>query len=96
MKPKGPWPQSFPPEAVTRAIKAIAKGVANEGQQKTALRWIVEDAAATYGLSYQSGERGERDTCFMEGRRYVGLQIVQEINVTEEGLKRRVKCRTRN
>lgn len=90
-RPSGPWPRGSPEEHVTRAVKALAAGVANEGQQKTVLRWIIEEIAATYGLSYQP--KSDRDTAFMEGRRYVGLQIVQEINITEEGLERRTHGR---
>jgi hypothetical protein len=37
-----PWKPAPYDEADTYAIKALAAGVANEGQQKRALKWIIE------------------------------------------------------
>lgn len=58
------------------ALQALAIGKADEHQQIMALKWIIESAAGTYRPSYRSGQGGERDTIFCEGRRNVGLQIV--------------------
>lgn len=64
------------------AFKALATGTANEGQQKTALDWLINIAAGTYELSYRSDtDGGERETAFAEGRRFVGLQAVKMINM---------------
>lgn len=75
-----PW---FPVDAedyTTSAIKALNAGLASSDQQKEALRWIIEDLARTYDLSYRPGTDGDRDTAFAEGKRFVGMQIVKQIN----------------
>jgi hypothetical protein len=62
------------------AIKALATGTANAGQQKRALDWIITKACGTYDMSFRPGADGERETAFAEGKRHVGLQIVKHIN----------------
>lgn len=57
------------------AMQAIATGDADRDQQQRAMKWIIEDAAQTYGLSYRP--ESERDTAFAEGRRFVGLSVVK-------------------
>lgn len=74
--PHAPAPYSEPE---VRAIKALAQGVANEGQQKMALNWIITGAAGTYDQSFIPGEPDT--TAFREGRRSVGLQVVKLINM---------------
>jgi hypothetical protein len=76
-----PWKPAPYDEADTYAIKALAAGVANEGQQKRALKWIIESLCGTYDLSFRPGPEGDRDTAFAEGRRSVGLQLVKQINL---------------
>ena len=72
-----PWhPAPYEPADVY-AIKALVSGVANEGQQKRALDWIVNTLCETYGLSFRPGDNGDRDTVFAEGKRHVGMQIVK-------------------
>lgn len=78
--PAEPWKPIAYDEADTAAIKALAAGNANEGQQRRALAWIVNRVAGTYDMSYRPGS--ERDSVFAEGRRFVGLQIVKQINLT--------------
>ena len=78
----GSWlPVSYD-ETLTGAVKALASGTANAGQQQRALKWIIEQAAATYDMSYRPGEDGRRDTDFHEGRRFVGNQIVKQLKLT--------------
>lgn len=70
----------YPPayeEADATALKALQTGEASPDQQKRALRWIIENAANTYDLSFRPGVGGDRDTAFAEGRRFVGLEIVK-------------------
>lgn len=67
------------PKHITLALKALSHGNANEHQQRNALKWIVTDLCRTYDLSYRPSS--DRDTVFAEGKRFVGLQIVQEINL---------------
>ena len=70
-------------ENETRALKALAAGTANEGQQKTALSVIVNKICKTYDLPYFPDS--VRDSDFAQGKRFVGLQIVKHINLTTEG-----------
>jgi hypothetical protein len=74
-----------PPEwdkADAGALQAVGNGTASPEQQTRALRWIMESAGGLYDLSYRpGGTDGERDTCFAEGRRFVGLQIVKLLKI---------------
>lgn len=74
-----PWHPAPYVDADTYAIKALASGVANEGQQKRALEWIINTLCATYDLSYRPGS--DRDTAFAEGKRHVGLQLVKQVKL---------------
>jgi hypothetical protein len=75
-----PWhPAPYEP-ADTGAIKALASGTANQGQQQRALNWIIMTLCGTYDMSYRSGS--ERDTAFAEGKRFVGNQIVKQTKLT--------------
>ena len=69
-----PW-KPHPYEAAdASAIQALARGDANDVQQRRALDWII-NMAGTYDLSYRP--TGGADTAFAEGKRSVGLQIVK-------------------
>ena len=57
------------------AVQALSRGEATPEQQRAALNWIVNQAAATYGQSFQL--EGDRETAFAEGRRFVGNQLVK-------------------
>jgi hypothetical protein len=70
-----PWHPAPYDEADVYAIKALAAGKANEGQQQRALAWIINTACATYDLSFRPDS--DRDTTFAEGKRHVGMQIVK-------------------
>jgi hypothetical protein len=70
-----PWHPSPYDDDDVRSIQALATGTANEGQQKYALRWIVERACGTYDETYFADS--ERNSAFAEGKRHVGLQIVK-------------------
>lgn len=74
-----PW---FPPPyelADVNALRGLANGTASPEQQQRALKWIIENACATYELSYRP--TSDRDTSFAEGRRFVGLQIVKALHI---------------
>ena len=62
------------------AIKAVYR--TPEGQR--ALKYIIEILAAYYDLSYRANDR---DTVFMEGRRFVGAQLVKLINIDVQQLR---------
>lgn len=81
-----PW---FPPPyelADVNALRGLASGTASPEQQQRALKWIIENACATYQLSYRP--TSDRDTSFAEGRRFVGLQIVKALHIDTSILAR--------
>lgn len=57
------------------AIQALIKGEASPHQQRSAMNWLINQACGTYNLSFS--ELGDRETCFAEGRRFVGANIVK-------------------
>lgn len=57
------------------AIQALLRGDAAEHQQKRALAYIIETLCGTYDMSFRP--TGDRDTCFAEGKRFVGNQLVK-------------------
>ncbi|WP_108882216.1 hypothetical protein [Anderseniella sp. Alg231-50] len=72
------WPRDLTVAEVL-AIKSLGAGVANEGQQKTALEVIMKRFCGYYELTFH--EHSERLSAFGEGRRYVGAMI-QEALIT--------------
>lgn len=68
------------------AVKAVAKGEASAGQQQRALKWVIEELAGTYDLGWHPN--GDRESSFVAGRRFVGLQIVKALTVDVTKLKR--------
>ena len=65
-------------ERVIYAIRAWAEGKANSDQQKIAFQWVVREASRHFDQSmHLGGEDGRRCTDFMEGRRFVGIQILK-------------------
>lgn len=68
-------------EADAKAMKALADGVANEGQQKHALDWILTKAC---GLPTWPYKESQRETDIALGRQFVGHQIVALISVRSE------------
>lgn len=79
-KKSAAWHPAPYAKADVAALQALQAGNANEGQQKRALRWIIENAAATYDMSYRP--ESARDTDFAEGRRFVGNQIVKLLKIS--------------
>jgi hypothetical protein len=71
-------------EATIGAIKALAAGNANEGQQKRALDWIIYTLCGTYDQPYRPGEGGDRDTVFACAKQFVGQQIVKMTKITTQ------------
>ena len=62
----------------------MSRGVATAEQQVRALTFIVEQLSAYYDLSYCDSDR---DTAFVEGRRFVGGQIVQHTKLKLENIE---------
>jgi len=73
-----PW-HPFPwNEDDAYALQAVAKGIANEGQQRRAIDWIIR-CAGTYDATFFAGQPD--CTAFAQGARHVGQQIVKLINL---------------
>lgn len=64
------------------ALRAVASGNADAGQQQRALKWIVKGAADGYGLSFRAGD--PHATSFAEGKRHVALQIIKLCELSPE------------
>lgn len=62
------------------ALQALARGDATKEQQIRALRWIVNEGAATYQQTFLPGDA--HGTSFLEGRRFVGLKIVSLLTLS--------------
>lgn len=76
-----PWTAPDADPHVVYAFKALAAGVANEGQQARCLDFIINRIAGTYDLPFRPGAaEGERATCFAAGKQFVGQQIVRLVN----------------
>ncbi len=75
-----PWHPAPYDEADTGAIKALAAGNANAGQQQRALAWIINTVCGYYDISYRP--LSDRDTAFAEGKRFVGQQIAKQTKLT--------------
>lgn len=68
------------------AMQALQRGEASPHQQQAVLRWIIEQAAGTYDLSFSP--ESDRATAFAEGRRFVGLQCVKLLKLDVNKLKK--------
>lgn len=78
-----PWIPPKTEEADIYSIKALQAGNASEHQQKRALKFIIGGLCGTYDLSFRPDDGGgDRATCFAEGKRFVGLELVKMLNLT--------------
>lgn len=84
VQPHGSVPAPITSSAAT-AMQALAAGVANEGQQKQALRWILEGACAQHTWAYRESPR---ETDIALGRHFVAQQIVGLIKVNVSQLRK--------
>ena len=75
------------------AIKALSNGTANDGQQKTALSWILFDVCRLRDPSFAPGEK-PLETAFNEGRRHVGLMIAGAIEAQPASVRQAPKRRS--
>ena len=76
---KDPWLPPDHDEASIYAVRALANGTANDGQQKTAWAYIMYLTGAGGGyldMPYRpGGQDAERDTSFALGKFFVGHQL---------------------
>ena len=80
-----PWLPAEYDEPTVYAIKALAAGTANDGQQKMALDWIIRTACGTYDQTFFVDS--ERNSSFAQGKRHVGLQLVKLVNMLPSALE---------
>ena len=79
--PQLPWASFLDKQtlkAVSLAFKCLEKGEASPDQQKLALDFLIKIGCRTYDSDWFLEER---ISCFAAGRRYVGQQIVELINI---------------
>jgi hypothetical protein len=86
---KRPQPLKFlaPPEAMVpelgidevMAIKCLAQGTANEGQQKMFFQTLIEKFCIYGNANYFGTDRAD---AYANGRRYVAIRLLQELNKT--------------
>jgi hypothetical protein len=75
-QPDHPWQFPKIDGADIFAVQALAKGIANEGQQQRAFDYIVRVLCETDRMTFWPGaEDGRRATDFAEGKRWVGVQL---------------------
>lgn len=66
------------------AAQALQRGEATSAQQQQFLNWLVNQACATYDISFQI--EGDRETAFAEGRRFVGANVVKLLKLSTNAL----------
>jgi hypothetical protein len=69
-------------DADVYAVQALFTGTANDGQQKRAVKWILEEACKVKDLPWVAGGlEGQRATDFANGRKFAGHQILKMIEL---------------
>ena len=69
-------------EADVYAVQALFTGTANDGQQKRAVKWILEEACKVKDLPWVAGGlEGQRATDFANGRKFAGHQILKMLEL---------------
>lgn len=71
-------------KSVSLAFKALEKGTASPEQQQYALDFLIKIGCRTYDSDWF---QDDRITSFAAGRRFVGMQIVEIINLKIGKLK---------
>lgn len=72
--------------ADVEALHALDAGTADKDQQKRALKWIIENACATYAWAFKDDER---QTNIALGRQFAGQQIVGTLKKQISDLRRK-------
>lgn len=74
------------------AIRAWLLGEASHEQQMLSHKVVIEKLSMAYGLSYRPDNRGgDRATAFLEGRRAVGLWIVNLQHMSPKAFEKEPK-----
>lgn len=80
--------------AEAKAIQQLARGEANEEEQRRALQWIINDLCRVGKVPFAGDdEGGDRATNVLIGRLFVGNQILRLANTNLEDLKTEVHAR---
>ena len=87
--PAAPWLPAPYEDLDVYAFKALARGEANDFQQKRVLDWIITKAAGTYDMSFRP--ECARSSDFAEGKRFVGNSIVKMVNYPAAALGKKGK-----
>jgi hypothetical protein len=75
-QPSTPWQLPAIDNASVFAIQALARGIANEGQQRQAWDYILRALCEIDRMTFwPGGDDGRRATDFAEGKRWVGVQL---------------------
>jgi hypothetical protein len=82
-KPPAPAKPPFTSTQAT-AVQALSNGVANDGQQKIVLRWLLDEVCQMGVLAYRETDR---DTVMALGRQFVGARVVAAMNASVAKLK---------
>lgn len=69
------------------AVKAVYRGEGSPEQQKRAMDWVVKSAANMPGISFRAGD--SHATAFLEGRRFVGAQILSLLTLNMDDLRKK-------
>lgn len=69
------------------ALQAVYRGQGSEDQQRRAMEWVIKQAANMPGISFRAGD--SHATAFLEGRRFVGAQILSLLGLNLSELKKR-------
>lgn len=92
MSKKGVWlPKGFDIKAASD-IQAVAEGRADEHQQKRALQFIVERFCGAYDDTFDMDS--ERASTYNQGRRWVGLAIIQVVKLNLAVVKKQLESKT--
>ena len=86
-KPYTQWSKTIDPTTLKRlsmAFKCLSTGTATDEQQKFAVNFLIKIGCRTYDTDWFPEER---ISCFAAGRRFVGQQIVDMINLNIGNIK---------
>lgn len=80
-----PYIPIIPDKKTIMAVKSFYSGTANNGQQRLVLDFIMHSLCGTYDIGYHSGKPD--DTAFAAGKRFIGLNLRDVINLDATMLK---------
>lgn len=73
-----PWKPPYYNKADAGAVQAMFRGEASPEQMRRGMSFIVRNLCGYHDLSFRPDQfGGERATCFAEGKRFVGTEIVK-------------------